>query len=64
MKIDDVNILNWEPLGNPPGSAWWDGVKERPDEPLIVASLKLTMTYREYMELCDKDQDARTAEVK
>ena len=55
MKINDVRVNNW----NAPGEKWWKSVKECPSEPLIEATMTMTLSWSEYRELLDKDQ--RTA---
>lgn len=49
MKIKNVQIENWES----PGAQWWDAVAAKPDEPLIEATITLTLSHREYHELLD-----------
>lgn len=50
MKIHDVVIVNWIP----PGESFWDYVKERHEEPLIEATIKIKLSWDEYRELLDK----------
>lgn len=50
FEIDDVKIDNWQP----PGDQWWDAVKQQPDEPLIEATIKVTLSWNEYEELLRK----------
>lgn len=47
MKIHDVHITNWQP----PGGPFWDEVKERHAEPLIDATMKMTLSWDEYRAL-------------
>lgn len=49
MKIHDVRINNWQP----PGETWWNDVEARPTEPLIQATLAMTLSYAEYKKLLD-----------
>lgn len=51
MKINDVTITNWEP----PGDKWWRSVEERPSEPLIEATIAMTLSWTEYRELLARD---------
>ena len=50
MKINDVQIINWES----PGDKWWASVEARPSEPLIEATITLTLSWAEYHELLDR----------
>lgn len=52
MKIDFVRILNCD--GN--GRDYFDKVEANPDEPLIKASITITLSCREYQELLSKDK--------
>lgn len=52
MKIENVVINNW----NAPGAEWWSGVEARPTEPLINATLTLTLSWEEYHALLNKDE--------
>lgn len=56
MKINNVTILNWEPLGNPPGTEWWKNVEAKPDEPLIEARIDFKLSHREYHKLLDQSK--------
>lgn len=49
MKINDVRINNWTPTDR----TWWDGVEARPTEPLIEATITMTLSWDEYRELLD-----------
>lgn len=51
MKIDDVEINNW----NEPGEEWWKRVRDRPLESLIEATFKITLSWTEYRELFDRE---------
>ena len=55
MKINDVTIENWEA----PGKEWWEGVERRPDEPLIEATMKLTLSWNEYDDLIKRNNVVR-----
>lgn len=44
MTIRDIHVTNWEA----PGGPYWDKVKERHTEPLIEATMKLTLSWDEY----------------
>lgn len=57
MKISEVQINNWEP----PGEEWWRGVAARPDEPLIMATLTVTLSWNEYRELLRHDENSKVA---
>lgn len=57
MKINNVNINNWEP----PGAAWWDSVEAKPDEPLIEATISFTLSHREYHRLLDMEERKQPA---
>lgn len=48
MKLNDVHITNWEA----PGDAWWKEKEERHSEPLIEATMNMTLTMDEYKFLC------------
>lgn len=52
MKINDVNITNWQP----PGMKWWDNVAARPTEPLIEAVISMTLSWAEYRELLYRNE--------
>lgn len=56
MKIEDVVINNWQA----PGEGWWSGVEARPTEPLIDATIKLTLSWNEYRALLDRDERMET----
>lgn len=49
MKINNVNIGNWET----PGPEWWDRIQARPNEPLIEATIQFTLSWNEYRRLLD-----------
>ncbi len=55
MKINDVLINNWQA----PGAEWWIGVEARPDEPLIEATMKLTLSWREYHKMIEQAESSR-----
>lgn len=42
MTIHDVKVNNWE------SPRWWKDVKVNPDEPLIEATFKMTLSWNEY----------------
>ena len=52
VKINDVQVTNWQE----PGDAWWNNVRSKSFEPLIETTVKFTLSYKEYMELLDKDE--------
>ena len=52
MKINDARINNWQP----PGDKWWAGLKARPTEPLIDATISMTLSYAEYEELLARNE--------
>lgn len=52
MKINHVHITNHKE----PGDRWWEGVASKPDEPLIEATMRLTLSPREYHRLLDMDE--------
>lgn len=52
MKINFVTIDNHKE----PGDQWWEGVASKPDEPLIEATIRLTLSHREYHRLLDTDE--------
>lgn len=58
MKVTDVRIMNWEPLGNPPGTEWWRQRESAPDEPSIDAVLTMRLSLNEYQELLRKSEAA------
>lgn len=47
MKVNYVHISNQQE----PGDAWWDHVQENANEPLIEATMKMTLTWNEYQRL-------------
>ena len=47
VKITNVHITNW----TQPGDQWWDNVKAHPQDPLIEATITMTLTYAEYEKL-------------
>jgi len=47
MTIEDVKINNWEA----PGEKWWDTVQSKPTEPLIQATIRMTLSWDEYEKL-------------
>ena len=47
MKINDVQIANWKA----PGDKWWKGVEDCPTEPLIEATMTMTLSWVEYEKL-------------
>lgn len=49
MKINDVVIHNWT------SPEWWDDVAARPHEPLIEATIRMTLSNAEYQELLARD---------
>lgn len=53
MKINNVQIDNWVAHGE----QWWDGVKEKPDELLIAATISLFLSWNEYRDLLDKGRN-------
>lgn len=55
MKINKVEILNWEN----PGDKWWNNVQAKPSEPLIEASMKMTLSWDEYHAMLEKDRMER-----
>lgn len=57
MKINNIHITNWEE----PGGPYWDNVKERHSEPLIEATMKLTLSWDEYETLLAEDKKAANA---
>lgn len=52
VNIHDVRIMNW----HPPGDNWWREVEARPNEPLIEATMAMTLSWAEYRELLDKSR--------
>lgn len=58
MKINDVHITNWQE----PGGPYWDDVKQRSSEPLIEATIKMTLSWEEYEDLLNKNKEARAIE--
>jgi hypothetical protein len=59
MKIEHVVITNW----HPPGEQWWADVESKPDEPLISATMNLTLSWHEYHEMVEKSRSAESAEI-
>ncbi len=57
MKIEFVTIHNWEA----PGNEWWMKVEAVPDQPVIEATVKMTLSYREYRSLLDQDEKYKAA---
>lgn len=55
MKITDVRITNWQP----PGDKWWAAVEARPSEPLIEATISMTLSWAEYHELLERNKAER-----
>lgn len=55
MKINDVHITNWVPPGRP----YWSEVRARKDEPLIEATIKMTLSWTDYTKLL-KEADPMT----
>lgn len=53
MKIQSVRINNLQP----PGDEWWRGVEAHPDEPLIEATISMTLSWTEYKELLANNGD-------
>lgn len=58
MKINDVRVTNWQP----PGEDYWRKVQTQFDEPLIEATIKMTLNWREYNELIERDGKPPTGE--
>lgn len=52
MKINFVTIINM----TIPSSEFWDGVKSRADDPLIQAHISMTLSWREYEELLERNR--------
>jgi hypothetical protein len=50
MEIHDVFIDNW----TSPGNEYWDKVRKERTEPLIKATIEMTLSWNEYQELLDK----------
>lgn len=50
MKIHNVQCHNWKP----PGGPWWRDVEAKPDAPLIEATIRMTLSWNEYIELLDR----------
>ena len=46
-RIKNVVINNWQP----PGADWWEGVRRRPDDLLIDATIRVRLSWREYSHL-------------
>lgn len=57
MKINNVYIDNWQP----PGEKWWASVEAKPTEPLIVATITMTLSWQEYHELLEQEDKPETA---
>jgi hypothetical protein len=53
MTINDVRINNCQP----PEDKWWAGVEARPAEPLIEATISMTLSWAEYKELLERAND-------
>lgn len=56
MKINHVLVTNW----SAPGGPWWDNIKQHSSEPLIEATIQMTLSWEEYQELLDKGRDVIT----
>lgn len=52
MTIHSVYVSNWEP----PGQPWWDKVAATPEAPMIEATIKMTLSHREYEELLSQNK--------
>lgn len=59
MKINDVHITNWEA----PGDKWWDDVAKRSSEPLIEATMKMTLSWEEYKALISSGRPTKFREL-
>ncbi len=53
FTIKDVKVHSW----TPPGNEWWDYVENRPHEPLIDATIRMVLSYEEYVKLLRKDRE-------
>lgn len=53
MKIENVIIKNWIP----PGEQWWAEVKSKPEQPLIRANIDMVLSWQEYKELLNRDEN-------
>ncbi len=56
MTIDHVVITNWV-------EGFWKDVASRPDEPLIKATIEITLSHSEYHALLDSDQRKKDDEI-
>ncbi len=64
MKIHHVEITNWcSPFIKwwDNGAKWWAHVESRPDEPLIEATMTLTLSWREYNALIEQSNKVKKA---
>ena len=53
FEIKNVVVHSW----TPPGNEWWDFVESKPTEPLIDATIRVVLSYGEYVQLLRKDRE-------
>jgi len=53
VKLDHIEITNWFE----PGHEYWKSVQAKPSEPLIQATISMTLSWNEYHELIKRDEE-------
>jgi len=53
FEIKNVVVHSW----TPPGNEWWNYVEDRPNEPLIDATIRVVLSFTEYTKLLRKDRE-------